>query len=174
MPCELYVDDFSGGIDLGVGSTAARLVRRKQSGREVLDEASLKRTSEDGFFGVEEERSSLFYQQVNRLGAQVAHPFVGITDGIGYVLDLTELFVGEEALDKSLCFVVAEDVELACILDIHDLVADVIRCFHEVDERMACVAQWVLVELLQTKLCGDFTYRLLFGGEEAKLILSLS
>ena len=39
---------------------------------------------------------------------------------------------------------------------------------------MACVAQWVLVELLQTKLCGDFTYRLLFGGEEAKLILPLS
>ena len=39
---------------------------------------------------------------------------------------------------------------------------------------MACVAQWVLAKLLQTKLCGDFTYRLLFGGEEAKLILPLS
>ena len=90
------------------------------------------------------------------------------------MLDLPEFVVGKEALDKSLSFVVAKDVELARIFDIHDLVADVIRCFHEVDERMACVAQWVLAELLQTKLCGDFTYRLLFGGEEAKLILSLS
>ena len=140
----------------------------------MLDEAPLKRTSQDRPFGIEEERSSLFDQQVNRLGAQVAHPLVGVTDGIGYVLDLPEFVVGEEALDKSLCFVVAEDVELARILDIHDLVADVIRCFHEVDERVACVAQWVLAELLQTKLCGDFTYRILFGDEEAELILPLS
>ena len=57
------------------------------------------------------------------------------------LLHLPQLVLGEEGREQPLGLLTTQDVELRCILDIHNLIAYIVCSLHEVDQRMAGIAQ---------------------------------
>ena len=87
------------------------------------------------------------------------------------LLYLPQLVLGEEGREQPLRLLTTQDMELRCILDIHNLIAYIVCSLHEVDQRMAGIAQCRGGASLEAQLCGDLLHRLLLGSEEAELTL---
>ena len=79
------------------------------------------------------------------------------------MLQLLALEKAEEEVDG---LAGREDAELVGVLDVHDLVADVVRRLDQVDERVAGEAA---VEVGDAQLVGDAEVGGLFALEEAEL-----
>ena len=57
------------------------------------------------------------------------------------LLHLPQLLLGEEGREQPLGLLTTQDVELRCILDVHNLIAYIVCSLHEIDQRMASIAQ---------------------------------
>ena len=106
-----------------------------------MDEATREGPREDRLLGIEEDTCSLLDQEVDDLGAQVSRLLVGIGDMPKALLHLPQLLLGEEGREQPLCLLTTQDVELRGILDVHNLIAYIVCGLHEVDQRMASIAQ---------------------------------
>ena len=117
----------------------------------VVDEASFKFSFENPFFIVHKGLHALADKQPDNAGTQIGYLLIGVT----YYLH------GFEPVGLSLCGEVGEkqffgllrsqNFQFVGILDIHHLVADVIGCFHQIDQRVAGIFQRGVVLLLHTQ-----------------------
>ena len=57
------------------------------------------------------------------------------------LLHLPQLVLGEEGREQPPRLLTTQDVELRGILDIHNLIAYIVCGLHEIDQRMAGIAQ---------------------------------
>lgn len=69
-------------------------------------------------------------------------------------------------------FVGRQYLQLVCIFDVHHLVANVISCFHEVDQWMAGIFQRLLVQFRHAEFFGNAAEAFFFTGKEAEFRFS--
>ena len=115
-------------------------------------------------------------QQSDDRRAHIDHFLVGVGDLFFHDAPLHALLCRciEEAQQQVGRFVIGEDFQFVGILDVHDFIADVVGCFHQIDQWMTGVAASLggAFQLPDAQVVGYLAVNALLRTEEAKLPLA--
>ena len=169
---QFYIDYVLVAIDASCGNLGTVGVCFAKTRTEVLHQGTLECAVEDGLFVLDEGADAFAFEFADGAGTEIDDALVGIIDAVENAEDvLSSCWVAE--LQEDVCgFFCAENLEFVGILDVHDFIADVVGCFHKIDQWIAC--EGAVGMLGDAQFLGDGLVGLHFRAEKTELLLFAS
>ena len=109
----------------------------------MFDETALEGTVQDLVLMLHKCFDALVFQDTDHTGTHIYHFLILVAHAffLDTLPDQSFRRIIEETQQQVFGFLIGQDLQFVGIFNVHDLVADIVGGFHQIDQRIACAAQ---------------------------------